>query len=363
MKVIAGYFTGTGNTERCLSLVAEKLRDGGHSFEMKEFRFSSGREFRDDTPDLSLFAFPMLGFSPPQLFLRWVGDLPRVEGRKAVVVAVCGSLVEKGSIVNGYSGDATAVIARVLRGRGFDVVGSYEVSYPENWTQASNPPDDNERKILCDSGDAATAAIAEDIANGSFRRLNRPGAVALGLTVGVLFRSIARRFLGLIYVADEACTGCGLCAASCPASTIRMAGKRNANGRGARPRWRYECQACNRCINVCPAKAIQVSPARLLLIAAANLALLALSIALAGLPAAAIGVSGAGGLILSIVCGIVAYVALSALQIFAGTPLMDLFARTRFGSRLFLAGAWTRGFRRYTATGFKIPVYWTKADL
>jgi ferredoxin/flavodoxin len=362
MKILAGYFTGTGNTERCLSLVAEKLRERGHSVTMKEFRFSSGTEFRDESPELSLFAFPMLGFSPPQVYLRWIKALPKVKGGKAVVVAVCGSLVAKGSVVNGYSGDATAVIAGVLRKKGFEVVGTYEVSYPENWTQASNPPDDDDRKILYDAGDAAVAEIADDIVNGSFRRLNRPGAVALGLTVGVLFRSIARRFLGLVYVADENCTGCGVCAASCPVSTIRMAGKRNANGRGARPSWQYECQACNRCINVCPTKAIQVSPLRLFLIAAVNLALLVLAIKLADLPASLLALSGVGGLVVSIVSGIIAYIALSAIQIFAGTPLMDLFGGTRFGSRLFLAGSWTRGFRRYTATGFKIPVYWKKAD-
>ena len=250
----------------------------------------------------------------------------------------------------------------VLRSKGFDVVGTYDVSYPENWTQASNPPDDDERKILNDSGDAEIATIVDDIANGSYTRLNRPGAVALGLMVGVLFRLIARRFLGLIYVADENCTGCGVCAASCPASTIRMSGKRNANGRGARPGWRYECQACNRCINVCPAKAIQVSPLRLFLIVAVNLALLVLAIRVAGIPAGMIGLSGLGGLLLSVVSGLVAFVALSVVQIFVVTPLMNLFGRTQFGSRLFLAGSWTRGFRRYMATGFKIPVYWKKAD-
>ena len=54
------------------------------------------------------------------------------------------------------------------------------------------------------------------------------------------------------YVTD-ACSGCGLCAAHCPANTISMAQKK--------PVWAQRCFQCLRCINECPQAAIQYTKA------------------------------------------------------------------------------------------------------
>lgn len=51
------------------------------------------------------------------------------------------------------------------------------------------------------------------------------------------------------YVDKEKCNGCGLCAKSCPASTITLV--------DGNPIWNTKCYQCLRCINYCPQKAIQ----------------------------------------------------------------------------------------------------------
>ncbi len=51
------------------------------------------------------------------------------------------------------------------------------------------------------------------------------------------------------FFADDGCTGCGICAASCPASAITM--------KNGRPAWAAQCYQCLRCINECPQQAIQ----------------------------------------------------------------------------------------------------------
>ena len=54
------------------------------------------------------------------------------------------------------------------------------------------------------------------------------------------------------YVTD-ACSGCGLCAAHCPANTISMLQQK--------PVWAQRCFQCLRCINECPQAAIQYTKA------------------------------------------------------------------------------------------------------
>jgi NAD-dependent dihydropyrimidine dehydrogenase PreA subunit len=60
--------------------------------------------------------------------------------------------------------------------------------------------------------------------------------------------------MGKIMFATTRCTGCGTCAASCPASALVMKGKKRP-----RPYWRYNCEHCLRCLNFCPHRAVGAS--------------------------------------------------------------------------------------------------------
>jgi len=353
MNIVERYFTGTGNAERCLSVIAEKLRADGHIVDMKEFLFSAGEEFSGESPDFAIFAFSTLAFSAPAAFRRWIRHLPRVGGIPAVVIAVCGSSMDNGSFVDGYGADAAGSVARILKRRGFSIAGVYEISYPVNWAQAMNPPNGDEARALLELGDAKAAIVARDIVGERCTKLRRPAGVALSLTVSVLFRLVGRRFLGLTYVADDACTGCGLCSATCPSSVIAMRGKREKGASNAHPRWNAGCQACNRCINCCPERAIQVSPARLALLLAVSVGVLVVALSFAGIPSALLGLSGWLAGLVSVSSGIALFAVLTALQFFPGRILLDLIGRSRPGRRFFLLGSWTKGFRRYMAPGFK----------
>jgi Pyruvate/2-oxoacid:ferredoxin oxidoreductase delta subunit len=74
--------------------------------------------------------------------------------------------------------------------------------------------------------------------------------------IGIMYSLIGRRALGKLYVADDACVGCGKCVRVCPAGAIGLVGKT--------PRWNLKCEGCQRCINSCPHRAIQTSIVRLL---------------------------------------------------------------------------------------------------
>ncbi len=361
MNTVIRYFTGTGNTERGCKIIAETLALAGQEVDMREFTDGRPEEIAALKPDLLILAFSVLGFSPAQAFYRWVSALPCGNGCPVVIAAVCGSLFVKGQVVPGFSGDATGILARKLKAKGFSVIGSAELSYPDNWTQVTNPANAEDTQILLAAGDAQAQALAQNIRVGKTSMLVRPISRIIASPVALLFRSIARRFFGLLYISDTTCTGCGLCAQSCPSSAIHLK-RQLRRGTGAfipksRPEWNLECQGCNRCINICPSRSIQTSPARFILHAGLNIAALAAGIVYAGIPSHLLGITGFPGTALSIFSAAAFFILFSLFQLTFLEMLLRAAGRTETGMRVLSMGSWTKNFRRHTAPGYKAPRY------
>lgn len=362
MKALYAYYTGTGNTLRALEKAAEGLAAAGWEGEWMEIRAggpSLGTALESlREKDLLVLGFPALGFSAPQPVIRALRSLPGLPGLRAAVLCACGATAAKGRVSVGWSGTAVPEVLRILVRKGAVPVGTVEASYPENWTQVSPPGDEAGRAAMTSLGDgqarefgvrlAASLAADEQVSQGlpAGSVLRGPVSRALGPLMARGFRTLGRRLLARLFVADGSCTSCGLCARSCPAGAIRMT--------GARPAWTTACSACNRCINLCPEKAIQTSYARLVLVLGLNLAALFLS----GPAARALlgAVSGAGrpasGGIGAFAAGPALYLGFSLLQ--AGPLDAGLRVLERSGAlgALFSRG-FTERFGRYLAPGFR----------
>jgi len=116
----------------------------------------------------------------------------------------------------------------------------------------TNPCNESDTKVIFRTGEADVQAfiekfLAEKIDLFYCSTFNRIWAYL----VAGLFGKLGRRLLGKFYIADEYCTGCQICSRFCPAGTISM----HQN----KPYWNTTCEDCNRRINICPEKAIQVS--------------------------------------------------------------------------------------------------------
>jgi menaquinone-dependent protoporphyrinogen IX oxidase len=246
------YFSGTGNTHRAIKIVEEKLKSTGFSVDV--YRIAEGLVPVADSYDLHVFAYPVYALDMPAIMLRYMRKLPPGKSR-AAVIAIFGDLKLEHPL-NGDDGYAAAHAANVLRSKGYDVVFTGAVGYPHSITIGINPPVREDQEAIRARSDKIIDAMADQII-GNGRSYRRTGILnPVFASFGLMYRSIGRRALGKLYVADDHCVGCGKCVRVCPAGAIGLIGKV--------PRWNFKCEGCQRCINSCPHRAIQTSIVRLL---------------------------------------------------------------------------------------------------
>lgn len=238
-KVLIHYFSGTGNSAAVGELVADELQQSGYQSAIRPI--TDGRLPYSSTYNYHVFTFPIYAYILPAIMKKYLQHLPPGRGTKTMILA----------IPAGYEGRALYDAARILKRRGYEVQLTDSISYPDNFTQISNPPlPEEQEQIRTTAAQGAQAAVRRFVAGENSKKPCSFFSRLWTGIIGFLFTVIGRRFFGKIYVADEACNLCGKCIRSCPAGAIRLA---------KRPRWNYKCQACQRCINLCPQIAIQTS--------------------------------------------------------------------------------------------------------
>jgi len=350
-RTIVAVFSGTGNAQRAAGIVSAELQASGHSVEMLDL--AAGAAIPElGTGDLLVLCSSTLGFSPPALVFDALKSAPPSgtqgsSGAQVAILCVCGGVMNKGRISGGWSGAASIVSLGVLARKGWEPVGSADASYPQNWTQMTEAAMGADQAAIIGRGDAEARAFGQAVAAGQRVFLRRNVlTLSVGRFVGFIFRLAVRRILGSMYIADDTCTSCGLCARVCPAQAIVM--------RNGAPTWTLRCVDCNRCINACPTASIQTSTARLIIFAAVNLIAMIGSppLARAILHATAPGLSGPAFGPVSFLAGVALYAAITMLQLGPLARLIAMLER-KPAFRRFFNTSFTRRYQRYLAPGFK----------
>jgi len=362
-RTVVAVFSGTGNARRAAGVVAAELEAAGRHTELVDLAAGADARARGSASipglgagDLLVLCSSTLGFSPPSMVLDAIKAAPCSSGAQAAMLCVCGGVMNKGRIMAGWSGAASVVALGVLARKGWEPVGSADASYPENWTQMTEAALGADQAAIIERGDAEARAFGKAVAAGQRPFLKRNVlTLSAGRFVGFIFRLAARRILGSMFIADDTCTSCGLCARVCPARAIVM--------RDGAPTWTLRCVDCNRCINVCPAASIQTSTARLIAFSAVNVVAMIGSPPLARgiLRAAAPGFQGEAFGLVSFLAGVALYAAITLLQLGPLARLTSVLER-KPALRRFFTASFTKRFQRYLAPGFKPAAYIHKQD-
>lgn len=335
------YFSGTGNSERAAMLIAEAVTTKGKSVTIRNITATA-------TPptehfDLNLFIYPTYSWAAPVMVKRYLRSFHGHAGDKAAVLQIFGG-AEK---YDGNAGQGVRETSRILRRRGFEVVLSEGLAYPSNWVQFSNPPEKKSCDAVRSRSDKKLIIFTRKLLKGE-QSFYSESVVSLILTTvsAFLFGIAGRKLLGKMFVADDSCTRCGLCAKKCPAHTISM------HGTHGKPSWGGNCENCNRCMNICPSKSIQTSVPAMVFHLVVQIASVIVSAKAASYAAALLPLPTGVSLFAELVMFIALIIILFNIQIYLLDGILRLLRRIPAVDRFF-AITFTRGFRRYASPGFK----------
>jgi NAD-dependent dihydropyrimidine dehydrogenase PreA subunit/flavodoxin len=342
-KIIVHYFTGTGNTAFAVKIISQQLIAAGHEVTLRQVKKDVLPP--DEVFDFHIVAFPVLSWAAPVIMKRYIRKIGRGNGTPMAILAINGSIFYKGKILKGYTGQALEQMEYILRQKKYNILLTADASFPDNWTQATNPPGKEDSEFIFSQGETEVRRFTEKFLARE-KELYRCGWFnrSWSWLVAGLFGRIGRRLMGKFYIADERCTGCAICARACPVLTIHMDREK--------PWWGTRCEDCNRCINICPEQAVQVSVPLFILHTVINtgLTIWAIRAIVVHLP----GWIPAGYLML-IPMEILLIIAAIWLCLWVNMVPVDAFFRLLMRNqhvRKFFSKSYTRKYRRYTAPGY-----------
>ncbi len=254
------YFTGTGNSGRTASWIAESAKDMDIETICKPIDSANPKdEIVKGKQTLLVLGMPTHGFSPPYSMFRFALMLPRAKGTKAAVFATRAGILIGKLHPPGLAGFSPFLISLILLLKGYHLRGIKTLNMPSNWIQVHPGYREKNARIIISKSKPYFDKFADMILSGesSFFTINNFYEFIFGLfmlPISIMYFLIGRFCLAKLNFANRSCDGCGICANICPVNAIKMTGKKKRI-----PYWTFGCEACNRCIAFCPKKAIEAS--------------------------------------------------------------------------------------------------------
>lgn len=251
------FMSGTGNSYRAAVWMKEAAQQKGTASELEQITGHHDIAAADAHSTILLgFVYPTYGFTAPWQVIRHALLLPCGEGLHVCVVATKGALVIDSAPFRGFEGSAAYLIALILLLKGYGIRGVMGLDMPANMMNVHSGLSEASSRIILDQAKDKAGIFINSILAGGKVFWGVPDLL-LGLALlplSFIYMVFVRFFLAKLFFASDRCTGCGLCARSCPKKAIKMIGRRTP-----RPYWRLACENCMRCMGYCPEKAIEAS--------------------------------------------------------------------------------------------------------
>ena len=231
------YLSGTGNTKHIAELLMSELGESDRGVPIESEEVDEALK-----ADEILLAYPTMYSNIPYMIREYINKNALAwKGKKVFLLTTMGL----------FSGDGTGCAARLLRKYGAEITGGLQVKMPDSIcdVKALKRPMDECLSIIRAS-EAKIRGAAKDMKEGKYPKEGLSAVAHLAGLFGqrLWFYNKTTGYTDKLKIDSTKCSGCGLCAKSCPMSNLSIVeGKAKAGGK---------CTMCYRCVGNCPRDAI-----------------------------------------------------------------------------------------------------------
>ena len=261
------YFSGTGNALSAGRWIRENAEKKGIKADLISIdRFKKLNVPAAKGKRLLGFCYPTHGFGLPWFMLKFIFKFPAQERCDVFLLNTrAGSKIFRW-FTPGISGIAQILPALILLVKGFRIRSLLPLDMPSNWISVHPGFKTATVAAIAARCRSMVDGFCEKVLNGRthFRPnvfVMMPLDIALA-PIAFMYFMYGRFFFAKLYIASTDCDTCRLCEEKCPTASIKMINKR--------PYWKFSCESCMRCINICPRQAIQASHSLAAVIAIAS---------------------------------------------------------------------------------------------
>jgi Pyruvate/2-oxoacid:ferredoxin oxidoreductase delta subunit len=255
-NIVIYYFTGTGNALQASRWISEKANGMGINSKLITIdRLKAVEQPKNEGNTLLGFSSPTHGFNLPWIMLKFIFKFPVSKGEDVFLLNTRAGMKMGKLFLPGLSGLAQLLPMLILRLKGYKIKGLLPMDLPSNWVSVHPGLKQKVVESIFEKRKKETDFFTKQIITG---KSYYPIKFFLALPFDLLVSPIAflyfiygRFFLSKTFIASADCNNCRLCEQKCPTESVVIIKNR--------PYWRFTCESCMRCINICPQKSIQSS--------------------------------------------------------------------------------------------------------
>lgn len=234
------YFSGTGNTKRCVERFLNGIENGAETFALETPQAAEAAKGAQEI----VFAYPVYYSNLPKIVRDFIVDNAELwRGKRIFIICTMGL----------FSGDGAGCAARLFKKYGAKISGGLHLKMPDciGDVKLLKKPLEANRKIIAKSDERIEKA-AKQITEGKY---SKNGLSFASRLIGLLgqrlyFRKMTKRYYCGIKTDFSKCIACGLCAKICPMKNISV--------KDSAVSFNGKCTMCYRCFSNCPKQAITI---------------------------------------------------------------------------------------------------------
>ena len=242
-KIDIYWFSGSGNTLFIAKVIAAFLTDNNFEVNLKQIENTNPA-----TVDLSRtigLAIPVAEQGTYPFIWDFIKGLPSTNDQDIV-----GTQVFMVDTLMLYSGGIKGPVKKILKKKGFQLLGTKEIIMPNNLMKMKNQPEKD--KLKMGKGAATAEQFAKDLIDGKavWKDIPLYSDMMASFSKKDSTWNVFRKYFPL-KVDNAKCTRCRLCERICPEKSWSFDKEKNEMN------WlKTDCIYCLRCFSYCPAQAI-----------------------------------------------------------------------------------------------------------